>query len=73
MDDIIEIHPNIHWIGAKDPDLRIFDDLYPTEFGTTYNSYLVRGDNKIAIIDTVKGRYAEEFLAKLRQIGRAHV
>ena len=68
MDDIIEIHPNINWIGAKDPDLRIFDDLYPTEFGTTYNSYLVRGDNKIAIIDTVKGRYSEEFLAKLRRL-----
>ena len=66
MDDVIEILPNIHWIGAKDPDLRIFDDLYPTEFGTTYNSYLIRGNNKTAIIDTVKGRYSEEFLAKVR-------
>lgn len=68
MDDVIEILPNIHWIGVKDPDLRIFDDLYPTEFGTTYNSYLIRGDNKVAIIDTVKARYSEEFLAKVRRL-----
>ena len=68
MDDIIEIKPGIYWIGAKDPDLRIFDDLYPTDFGTTYNSYLIKGNDRIAIIDTVKHRYSEEFLAKVERL-----
>jgi len=68
MSDIIEITPDIYWIGAKDPDLRIFDDLYPTEYGTTYNSFLVKGSDKIAIIDTVKGKYAAEFLDKVKQL-----
>lgn len=68
MKDVIEITPGIHWIGAEDPDLRTFDDLFPTEQGTTYNSYLVKGTDKIAIVDTVKETRAAEFLAKVRQL-----
>ena len=68
MDEIIEIKPGIHWIGATDPDLRVFDDLFPTRYGTTYNSYLVKGNDKVAIIDTVKRKYSEEYLAKVREL-----
>jgi len=66
MKDIIEIKSNIFWIGAEDPQLRVFDDLYPTEHGTTYNSYLIKGNGKIAIVDTVKAKYAEGYLDKVR-------
>lgn len=68
MKDVIEIGPGIHWIGSEDPDLRTFDDLFPTEKGTTYNSYLIKGKDKIAIIDTVKEERAEEFLAKVKKL-----
>ncbi len=68
MEEIIEIKPDLFWIGVKDPQLRTFDDLFPTEHGTTYNSYLIRGTDKIAIIDTVKGNRCDEFLAKVRQV-----
>jgi NADH oxidase (H2O-forming) len=68
MRDVIEIKPNIFWIGAEDPQLRVFDDLFPTEHGTTYNSYLIKGNGKIAIIDTVKAKYAEDYLDKIRQL-----
>jgi flavorubredoxin len=30
MHDVIEIKPDVFWIGAEDPDLRTFDDLFPT-------------------------------------------
>lgn len=68
MPEIIKIGPDIFWIGVKDPELRTFDDLFPTEHGTTYNSYLIKGTDKIAIIDTVKGKRAEEYLEKIRQL-----
>jgi NADH oxidase (H2O-forming) len=68
MNDVIEIKPGVYWIGAEDPDLRTFDDLFPTEHGTTYNSFLIKGRDKIAIIDTVKGNRAEEFLAKVSKL-----
>jgi len=40
MPGITEITSGLYWIGSEDPDRRTFDDLFPTERGTTYNSYL---------------------------------
>jgi flavorubredoxin len=68
MKNPIEIKAGIHWIGSIDPDLRIFDDLFPTDRGTTYNSYLVKGTEKIAIIDTVKRKRFDEFIEKVRSL-----
>lgn len=66
----IEIRPGLHWIGALDPKLREFDITLQTERGTTYNAYCVRGQNGVAIIDTVKASHADEFFARLEQVAR---
>ena len=42
MDGIVEIAPDIYWLGAKHPELKVFDELFPTRHGSTYNAYLVR-------------------------------
>ena len=68
MNEVTEVKPGVFWIGSEDPDLRTFDDLFPTEQGTTYNSFLIKGSEKIAIVDTVKGERAEEFLAKVSSL-----
>lgn len=68
MNDTIEIKPGIHWLGALHPDLRVFDDLFPTEYGTTYNSYLIRGREKTALIDTVKVKFVDQYLDKVREL-----
>jgi NADH oxidase (H2O-forming) len=61
----IEVKPNIYWIGALHPELRIFDDLFMTKKGTTYNSYLI-DDEKITIIDTVKAHFTDEFISRIK-------
>jgi flavorubredoxin len=42
MFDPTEIRSDVHWVGVRHPDLEIFDELFPTRNGTTYNSYLCR-------------------------------
>ncbi len=49
----LQIAPGIHWVGAVDWERHVFDALLPSPEGTTYNSYLVRGSEKTALIDTV--------------------
>ncbi|HSL92532.1 MAG TPA: FprA family A-type flavoprotein [Candidatus Limnocylindrales bacterium] len=61
----VTLAPNVHWVGAKDPDLAIFDIVIPTEYGTTYNAYLVRGSEKTALIDCVKRPFAEELFRNI--------
>ena len=64
-----EILPGVEWVGVRHRDLQIFDELFPTHNGTTYNAYLVRGRDKIALIDTVKEPFTEELLGKLDVAG----
>ncbi|MCL4458767.1 MAG: FprA family A-type flavoprotein [Chloroflexi bacterium] len=62
----VKMKDGLYWIGSLDPDLRTFDIIFRTERGTTYNSYLVRGTEKTAVIDTVKARFQEEFISKIK-------
>jgi flavorubredoxin len=48
-----EIVPNVYYVGAIDWDRRLFDSLIPLPDGTSYNSYLIKGQEKTALIDTV--------------------
>ncbi len=59
------IKNNVSWVGKIDWELRKFHgDEYSTHRGSTYNSYLVE-EEKIALIDTVWGPYAKEYVADL--------
>ncbi|MGB0682326.1 MAG: FprA family A-type flavoprotein [Magnetovibrionaceae bacterium] len=64
----VEIADGIHWVGALDPKLRSFDIILSTANGTTYNSYTVRGPNGVAVIDTVKQEFADEFFSNLEEV-----
>ncbi|MGL5357052.1 MAG: FprA family A-type flavoprotein, partial [Cetobacterium sp.] len=61
-----ELKKDIYWVGSLNPDLKVFDIIMETNFGTTYNSYLVKGDKKIALFETVKEIKFPEFLKRLK-------
>ena len=64
-----EIRPGIYWVGAIDWDRRLFDSLIPLPDGTSYNSYLVKGSQKTALIDTVDPTMAGALLDNLSKLG----
>lgn len=66
--NIAQISKNVYWAGSRDWNRRIFDALIPLPRGTTYNSYLVIGDNKKALIDTVNPGFEKELDEKIRKI-----
>lgn len=47
----MKIADNVYYVGVSNPTLRVFDIIMCTEYGTTYNSYLVKGADKTALID----------------------
>ena len=59
---------NIWYVGVQDKDLRVFDIVMYTEYGTSYNSYLVKGKTKNVLFETVKAPFFEEHLAKLKSV-----
>jgi flavorubredoxin len=48
-----EIKHGVYFVGAVDWDRRLFDSLIPLPDGTSYNSYLIKGSEKTALVDTV--------------------
>lgn len=67
-DRAVEIAPGVHWVGALDPHLRSFDIILKTANGTSYNAYVVRGENGVAVIDTVKEAFSDDFFRRLESI-----
>ena len=64
----VEFAPGVYWIGAMDPTLRTFDIILKTANGTSYNAYLVRGSEGVAIVDTVKENFSDEFFRRLESV-----
>jgi len=63
-----QLKSNIYEVGAIDWDARLFDRLIPLPDGTSYNSYLVRGNEKVALFDTVDPTKTEVLLAHLAEL-----
>lgn len=66
--EILELKKGIYWTGILDPELKVFDIIMETEFGTTYNSYLIKGSEKTAIVETAKGKFFDQYLKKLQSL-----
>lgn len=62
-----EICDGVFAVGVRDWGRRLFDALVPLPQGTTYNSYLVKGANKTAIIDTTNPGFETEWEGKIRE------
>jgi len=62
------LKPDIISVGSIDWDRRLFDKLIPLPQGTSYNSYLIKGSEKTALIDTVYTPKAQELVSNLKKL-----
>ena len=60
--------PDVYSVGVQDPNLAVFDIVIPTEHGTTYNAYIVKGHEKTALIECVKAPFSELFFQNIAQV-----
>lgn len=66
-DNVIDLADGLKWIGIRDYDIRTFDIVMTTEFGTTYNSYFIEADKK-AIVEVAKAKFTAEYISKLESV-----
>lgn len=57
-----KINNDIFYCGLNDVNRKMFDELIPLEHGTSYNSYLIKGSEKTAVIDAMYSPKTEEYL-----------
>jgi flavorubredoxin len=64
------VNDRVAWVGAVDWDRRLFDSLIPLPDGTSYNSYLVKGAEKTALLDSVDPSKRAFLLENLEGAGK---
>jgi flavorubredoxin len=65
--NILSVSEDVSWIGVVDRDLVTFDIVMETQYGTTYNSYLIKAE-KTTVVDTVKASFWPEYREKLKAL-----
>ena len=64
----LKLRDDFYWAGIVDDTLRVFDIIMYTEFGTTYNSYVLKSGGKTVLFETVKEAFFEEWMDKLGEV-----
>ena len=63
----IKLSEDVYSVGVLNPNMRIFDVIMRTEFGTSYNSYLIKGEKNV-LIETTHPRYFDEYIENVRSV-----
>jgi len=61
----LKVVQDVYWVGVNDTETRLFEGLWDIPEGVSYNSYLVLGSERTALIDSVKAKFGEEHLHKI--------
>ena len=63
-----KIVENVYSVGAIDPSRKLFDALIPLPNGTSYNSYIIIGQEKTALIDSVDPKFYEVLSKNIEEL-----
>ena len=62
----MNITEDICYVGVNDHEIDLFEGQYIVPNGMAYNSYVIK-DEKTAVMDTVDGKFGEEWIEKVEQ------
>lgn len=63
-----DITDAIKYVGVNDHDIDLFEGQYVVPLGMAYNSYVILGGEKTAVMDTVDARFYEAWQANIKGI-----
>jgi flavorubredoxin len=66
-DRLFDVTGNVKWIGVLDYDIRTFDIVMTTEYGTTYNSYFINAGKKV-LVEVAKEKFCDKYISKLKSV-----
>lgn len=64
----LKLKKDFYWTGVLDPNLKVFDIIMETEFGTSYNSYLLKTSEKTVLFETAKAKFFDGYLEALKKL-----
>ncbi|MCI8649321.1 MAG: FprA family A-type flavoprotein [Anaerotruncus sp.] len=65
---VVKVRDSIYSVGALNPSMRVFDIVMKTDFGTSYNSYLVKGSEKNVLVETCHKSYFPQYFKNISEV-----
>ena len=66
--DSLKLKDNLYWVGIEDFDMRVFDVIMTTEYGSSFNSYILKGSEKTALFETEKTKFFDDYKREIEQV-----
>ena len=66
--NINQITSGVHYVGVNDRTTHLFEGLWLVPLGVSYNAYVVLGNERTALIDTVDAEHASELEGKVNAV-----
>lgn len=64
----LQLKKDFHWIGVVDHDLKVFDVAVRTDYGTSYNSYLLKTPDGAIVFEGCKKAFEKEYFEHLESL-----
>ncbi len=64
----LKLSEGLTYCGVLDPSLSVFDIVMKTEYGTTYNAYVLKGADKTALIETAKYKFLDDYMQSVTSL-----
>ncbi|ALV23181.1 hypothetical protein ASO20_00625 [Mycoplasma sp. (ex Biomphalaria glabrata)] len=64
----LQLRENLWYVGSQDHDIKIFDIIMVTDFGTSYNSYIYKTSEGYVLFETVKVLFYDEYIKKIKEV-----
>lgn len=64
----VKVTDSIYSVGILNPNMRVFDIVMETEYGTSYNAYILKGSEKTVLIETCHKRYFKHFIENVSEV-----
>lgn len=64
----LKLSNGLTYCGVLDPGLSVFDIVMKTEYGTTYNAYVLQGTEKTALIETAKYKFLDDYMQSVTSL-----
>jgi Uncharacterized flavoproteins len=62
-----KISDSVYYVGVFNPNLRVFDIVMKTDFGTSYNSYIVKAQ-KTALIEACHASFFDSYVENIKKV-----
>jgi len=64
----LEVCKDLYWVGVLDKELRVFDIIMTTPYGTSYNAFLLKTEKGNVLFETAKEEFAQECLSRIEDV-----